>query len=191
MFKTEFLKKYYGKQIEYDGVALYQCVDYIKQYLFDCYGIRPGSWGNAKDYYLNFDNPNWSAYTIMNKYFVKIPAPVQPALGDIVIWNGTYGHIAISNGESDNKGFYVFEQNWNSKKYVQKNRHYYTDMLGVLRPKFWTVSAKEGLNVRNVASSNGIVLRTLPYKDFREFIPSNKSWKELKTGGYCFSKYLD
>ena len=127
----------------------------------------------------------------MNKYFVKIPAHVQPALGDIVIWNGTYGHIAISNGESDDKGFYVFEQNWNSKKYVQKNRHYYTDMLGVLRPKFWTVTAKEGLNVRNVASSNGIILRTLPYKDFREFIPSNKSWKELKTGGYCFSKYLD
>ena len=191
MFKTEFLKKYYNKQIEYDGVALYQCVDYVKKYLFDCYEIRPGSWGNAKDYFLQFDNPNWIGYKVMHKYFEKISGNVPPALGDIVVWNGTYGHIAISDGDSCPKWFYVYEQNWNSKKYVQRNKHFYTDVLGVLRPKFWTISAEEGLNVRTQANSNSRVIRTLPYKSYREFIPSNKSWKELKTGGFCYSKYLD
>lgn len=191
MLKSEFINKYKGKSVEYDGVAMYQCVDYIKLYLNKCYGIKPGSWGDAKQYYLQFNNKAWGGYTDMHKYFTRIPAYVKPQFGDIVVWNGTYGHIAIASGESDSKGFYCYEQNWNNKKCVEKNRHYYSDVLGVLRPKFWTVTAQDGLNVRSVPSTNCPVIKTLKYGTVASFTAYNDKWKELDSGGYCYSKYLD
>ena len=48
-FKNQWL----GKRVDYDGVYLFQCVDLIKQYLAQLYGLKPGSWGDAKDYWLS------------------------------------------------------------------------------------------------------------------------------------------
>ena len=52
---NEFINKYVGKSIDYDGVSGVQCVDLIKLYLDKVYNIKAGSWGNAKDYFINFD----------------------------------------------------------------------------------------------------------------------------------------
>lgn len=191
MYKSKFLKESLNKQIEYDNVAYYQCVDYIKQYLHDCFGISPGSCGDAKYYFLRFDDPKWAGYKQMNKYFKRIEGKVQPQFGDIVVFNGTYGHVGVADGVSDNKGFWMYEQNWNSKKYVQRNRHFYSDMLGVLRPKFWSVNAKEGLNIRQCAFSNAEIIGLLKNGEFKEFTEERNGWMKLKDSGWCFKKYLD
>ena len=52
----EFINEYNGKSFDYDGVSGVQCVDLIKMYLDKVFEIKPSSWGNAKDYYENFNN---------------------------------------------------------------------------------------------------------------------------------------
>ena len=49
-----FVKRYIGKAVDYDGVAGVQCVDLVKLYLYNVFGIRAGAWGNARDYWLDF-----------------------------------------------------------------------------------------------------------------------------------------
>ena len=62
----EFIDEYNGKSIDYDGVSDVQCVDLIKMYLDKVFGIKPGSWRNAKDYYENFNN------LPLKNYFTRI-----------------------------------------------------------------------------------------------------------------------
>ena len=52
----EFIDKYNGTSFDYDGVSGIQCVDLIKMYLDKVFGMRPGAFGNSKDYFENFDN---------------------------------------------------------------------------------------------------------------------------------------
>lgn len=128
---NEFIKKYLGKSIDYDGVSGVQCVDLIKLYLDKVYNIKAGSWGNAKDYFINFDK-----LPIKNS-FEKIvnTANFVPAQGDICVWGSRiskYGHVAIATGEGDTKYFYSYDLNWGSKN-VKKILHSYKGFLGVLR----------------------------------------------------------
>ena len=186
--KTQFFEKYIGQKIEYDGVAPYQCVDYIKLYLKKCYGISPGSWGNAKDYYYNFDKKSWGGYETMHEYFYLKRGKVEPKRGDIVIFDGEYGHIAVSGGKSDNKYMWLYEQNFMSNKFVQYNKHGYNNMLGVLRPKWFTVT--EDLNIRKSASSNSPVIGEYKKGTLVEILDKvNPWWKVSK--GYCYYKYFD
>lgn len=186
--KQEFFEKYIGQKIEYDGVAPYQCVDYIKLYLKRCFGIYPGAWGNAKDYYYKFNNKSWESYEPMHKYFYLKSGKVQPKRGDIVIFDGEYGHIAVSGGVSDNKYMWLYEQNFMSNKFVQYNKHGYNNMLGVLRPKWFTVT--EDLNIRKSASSNSPVIGEYKKGTLVEILDKvNPWWKVSK--GYCYYKYFD
>ena len=97
-----FVKRYIGKAVDYDGVAGVQCVDLVKLYLYNVFGIRAGAWGNARDYWLDF-----SSHPTMTANFTKIKNTPSfiPKKGDIVVWNGdistknNYGHIAIATGE--------------------------------------------------------------------------------------------
>lgn len=128
---NEFIKKYLGKSIDYDGVSGVQCVDLIKLYLDKVYSIKAGSWGNAKDYFINFDK-----LPIKNS-FEKIvnTANFVPDQGDICVWGSIiskYGHVAIATGEGDTKYFYSYDLNWGSKN-VKKVLHSYKGFLGVLR----------------------------------------------------------
>jgi len=45
-----------------------------------------------------------------------------------------YGHIAIATGEGNTNTFYSYDSNWN-KKEMQKVKHTYFALYGVLRPK--------------------------------------------------------
>lgn len=130
----EFINTYNGKSFDYDGVAGVQCVDLAKMYLDKVFGIRPGAWGNAKDYYENFNNlPLRSNFTR-----IANTASFVPAKGDIVVWGAglgnKYGHIAVATGEGNTHQFYSYDLNWGSKS-VHKVLHNYKGFLGVLRAK--------------------------------------------------------
>ena len=130
---NEFIEKYVGKSFDYDGVAGVQCVDLIKMYLDKVFNIKAGSWGNAKDYYLNFEK------LPISKYFRKIKNTDSfiPQKGDICVWGpkiSVYGHVAIATGEGDTRYFYSYDLNWGSKN-VKKVLHSYRGFLGVLRYK--------------------------------------------------------
>ena len=51
-----FVKRFIGKAVDYDGVSGVQCVDLVKLYLYNVFGIRAGAWGNARDYWLDFNS---------------------------------------------------------------------------------------------------------------------------------------
>ena len=135
MTYDEFVKAYNGKATDYDGAYGAQCVDLIKVYLNKVFGIKPGSWGNAKYYWLNF-----SKHSELTKNFTKIkntPSFV-PQKGDIMVWDGDVGggcgHVAICTGEGNTSEFYSYDQNWNGKQ-MHKVKHGYDNVYGVLRPK--------------------------------------------------------
>lgn len=135
MTYDEFVRAYKGKATDYDGAYGAQCVDLIKAYLNKVFGIKPGSWGNAKYYWLNF-----SKHSELTKNFTKIKntASFVPQAGDIMVWNGNVGggcgHVAICTGEGNTSEFYSYDQNWNGKE-MHKVKHDYDDVYGVLRPK--------------------------------------------------------
>lgn len=131
----EFVKAYNGKATDYDGAYGAQCVDLIKLYLDKVFGIKAGSWGNAKYYWLNFDK-----HSELVKSFTKIKntASFIPQKGDIMVWDGNKGsgagHVAICTGEGTTSYFYSYDQNWNGKT-MKRIKHDYKDVYGVLRPK--------------------------------------------------------
>lgn len=132
---SEFINTYNGKSFDYDGVSGVQCVDLIKMYLNKVFGIKPGAWGNAKDYYENYNNNS-----VLKANFTRIantPSFV-PQKGDIAVFGAglgnKYGHICIATGEGDTHNFYSYDLNWNGKT-VHKVNHTYKGFLGVLRPK--------------------------------------------------------
>ena len=55
MTVDSFVKRFIGKAVDYDGVSGVQCVDLVKLYLYNVFGIRAGAWGNARDYWLDFN----------------------------------------------------------------------------------------------------------------------------------------
>lgn len=132
---NEFIKTYKGKSFDYDGVSGVQCVDLVKQYLNKVFGIKPGSWGNAKDYYEDYNSNK-----TLKANFTRIANTPEfvPKKGDIAVWGtglgNKYGHIAIATGEGTTSYFYSYDLNWNGKT-VKKVKHAYKGFLGVLRAK--------------------------------------------------------
>lgn len=121
---SEFVNKYLGKSTDYDCVYGVQCVDLIKAYLHDVFGISAGSWGNARFYWINF-----ALRAPLKSNFIKIRNTPQliPKRGDIVVWNNSVGngagHIAIATGEGDTRSFYSYDQNWNGKPMKRLSTH--------------------------------------------------------------------
>lgn len=131
----EFVKKYNGKSIDYDGAYGVQCTDLIKLYVEKVFGVSAGSasWGNAKYYYTNTPA---KLKNITTK--IANTASFVPKKGDIMVWNGNVGggagHVAICTGEGTTSYFYSYDQNWNGKA-MHKVKHDYDNVYGVLRPK--------------------------------------------------------
>ena len=133
MTYDEFEKKYLGKAVDYDGVFGVQCVDIADQYLKDCFGIT-GVWCvGAKDLYNNFEN-----YAPLVSAFEKLPNTRELVVrkGDLVVWNGDCGHIAIGTGDGTIDWFKSLEENTlGCHEPVQIVKHDFSGVLGVLRPK--------------------------------------------------------
>ncbi|MBR1764450.1 MAG: CHAP domain-containing protein [Ruminococcus sp.] len=146
MTYDEFQKKYLGQPIDFDGKAGVQCVDLADLYFRDVIGIKIAEmpWvSGAREFYTNF-----AKLPALVKNFDRIPntKALVAQKGDVVIWSGgSWGHVAIANGEGNIDWFTSLEQNTlgNHEK-AQLVKHWYNNktgsdacwpVAGVLRPK--------------------------------------------------------
>ena len=203
MSYDEFEKKYLGKAVDYDGVAGVQCVDLFDQYIKDRFGIT-GVWCvGAKDLYNKFDS-----YPALKNAFDRIPNTEELVVkkGDVVIWgNGTWGHVAIGNGEGNKDWFRSLEENtMGLHEPTQLVKHDFNGVLGVLRPK--NISAVQSktktvsnttqeyqirvtvgaLNIRGSAGMSGTIKGCIRDKGVYTIIKEKKvggqTWGKLKSG---------
>lgn len=139
MFLEEFVKKYNGKKVDFDGVYGSQCVDLFRQYVKECLEIpeHTGSCstsGGAKDLFLDY-----SKMPLEKKYFYKYVKKSKGFVqGDILIWDSLetnkYGHVAIYLGKINNDVI-VFEQDGFKQDGAKINLRSLLNFLGVLRKK--------------------------------------------------------
>lgn len=105
MTLTQFILKYNGKKVDFDGNYGAQCVDLFRRYCADVLQIKktPGVDG-AKDI---IDNPGSLSVT-------RDSTLADYSRGDVLIWGATdknkYGHVAILVAVYNTKYFIVFEQ---------------------------------------------------------------------------------
>ena len=161
----EFVKAYLGKGTDYDGVYGVQCVDIVNVYLNKVFGLKPGAWGDAKDYYEGFNK-----VTALKNNFTRIANTPSfiPQKGDICVWGANIsdkhncGHIAIATGEGNTSEFYTYDQNWGGKP-MKKCKHSHKAFLGVLRPKDQT-PFKAAATKKPVTPTKPTSTPTNPYK---------------------------
>ena len=132
----EFVIKYSGKKVDYDGVFGPQCVDLARQYWKDVLNIPEKtesclSSGGAKDLFIDY-----LGMPKERKYFERVIEDYK--VGDTLIWNSTetnkYGHIAILLGELENS-FIIFEQDGFKKDGAKISIRSKNNLLGALRRK--------------------------------------------------------
>ena len=131
----EFIAKYKGKGIDFDGHYGFQCVDLIRQYIKEVLNQpQPRGVVGAKDFWTNYESdPN------LNQYFDKIPNTPSgvPSRGDIIIWGssyGTHGHIAIDNWANVNQVQALTQNDPIGSLTILKN-YSYNHILGWFSPK--------------------------------------------------------
>ena len=125
---TEFLSILNGEYKETAGTDAHnQCVDLANAYIKYVLGLPVIEYTNAKD----FPSKAGTDYD----YILNTPTGV-PLEGDLVIWGGTYGHIAIFL-EGDSNRFTSFDQNYStgSPCHVQEHNYDSPKVLGWLHPK--------------------------------------------------------
>ena len=134
----EFITKYIGKKVDFDGAFGAQCVDLARQYWKEGLGILEhtgpcSTTGGAKDLFLDYDK-----MPIEKKYFTKIPKNKAFVPGDTLIWDSTetnkYGHVAIYLGKLNNS-LIVFEQNGFKQDGAKVTVRSKEKLLGALRKK--------------------------------------------------------
>lgn len=137
MLLEEFVNKYNGKKVDFDGAFGAQCVDLPRQYWKECLGIpeHTGSCattGGAKDLFIDY-----SKMPLEKKYFHKITNK-SFIPGDVVIWDSTetnkYGHVAIYLGKLNN-ALIVFEQDGFKQDGAKITLRSKNNLLGALRKK--------------------------------------------------------
>ena len=124
MTYDQFQAKYLGKAVDYDGVAGVQCVDLADQYLKDCFGITNVWVQGARDFYNNF-----ASYPALVNAFTRVANTRDLVIekGDLVVWGGgSWGHIAIGNGQGDKDWFVSLEENTRGRhEPTQLVKHYF------------------------------------------------------------------
>lgn len=136
MTLNEFIWKYNGKKVDYDGAYGAQCVDLFRQYAKDVCGIKEklepcSTSGGAKDLYLDYPK-----MPKLNTYFTR--SAKKMVVGDIAVWGGTkdnpYGHVAIIIGQLK-RDLVVFEQDGYKQDGAKINIRSCDNLLGVLRSR--------------------------------------------------------
>ena len=112
MILQEFINKYIGKLVDFDGAFGAQCVDLIRQYFKDVWGLpkQPESVEGAEDFYFKHESrPVQRELCNCISYDVK----TKPPIGSVVIFRAhpgnKSGHISICVNTYD-YGMDVFEQ---------------------------------------------------------------------------------
>lgn len=202
-----FISAHLGKGVDYDMTAGVQCVDLIKAYLAEVFGIRPGTWGDARYYYERFKDPTWPGYRRMNDAFVRLPNTPQfvPQKGDICVWGPDVsdshdsGHISIANGTGNTTYFYSHDQNWNGKN-MKLVKHSYRAFYGVLRPRDRS-KVEDNLTGSFTVTASALNLRTGPgvnytsaglLKNGEKVTVTERSgnWSKLSNGLFVYTAYL-
>lgn len=136
MTLEQFVEKYNGKKIDYDGHYGAQCVDVFRQYCKDVLAIpHTGGVVGAAELYTKYDT-----MPLEQKYFHRIPykAGIQPEKGDVVIFAATkanqYGHVAIVLNSSAAE-MVVFEQDGFKQDGAHVGSWNYARVLGFLRKR--------------------------------------------------------
>ncbi len=134
----DFLIKYNGKFIEVSGPsAINQCVDCANLYIRDVLGLPMIEWTNAVDFPKKADSTKYD-------YILNTPSGF-PLEGDLIIWGGTYGHIAIALSNCNADKLICFEQNNPLGTNCHVGNHNYTNVLGWLHPLLADSSLQECL----------------------------------------------
>lgn len=135
MTLTEFVDKYTGKKIDFDGRYGAQCVDVFRQYCKDVLDIpHTGGVVGASELYTKYE-----AMPLEQKYFNKLVyTGEKPEAGDVVIFGATktnsYGHVAIVLDASTEK-ITVFEQDGFKQDGAHIGSWSYARVLGFLRKR--------------------------------------------------------
>lgn len=107
---NQIINKYIGKRVDYNNDNSYQCVDFVKQYVKEQYGIGLGLFGPSALSGWNTGSPFNSSFKRVN----YIPG-LYPECGDIVFLdktsNNPYGHVAVADNGCDGTKLVVIEQN--------------------------------------------------------------------------------
>ena len=111
MTLKEFVEKYKGKPVDFDGQYGAQCVDLVRQYFKEVWQLpkQPEAVIGAQDFFFKHESrPVQSQFCNCTVY-----AQEPPPVGSVVIFkssgNNQYGHIAICI-EADESLVLVFEQ---------------------------------------------------------------------------------
>ena len=183
-----WVKSQVGNSIDADGAYGAQCVDLIRAY-YNFLGVAQVR-GNGCDYATNQLPSGWT----------RIKG-AQPQKGDILVYTGGYGHVAIY--ESD---YVTYHQNYNGKKKVTRETFAYnspayitnyTPYWGVVRPNFssgnigaygemTTPTIHTDKEVYNVGETANISwAATSPNSDFAQYwlIIVNETTKQQIFGG--------
>ena len=131
----QFITRYCGKKVDYDGAFGAQCVDLFRQYCKDVLDIpHTGSVDGARELY-----EKYSELPLEKKYFTRLTKSASPAFGYVAVWGATptnkYGHVAIVICKIDASTLLVFEQNGvlqDGAKIVQRSTQ---KLLGYLKFK--------------------------------------------------------
>jgi hypothetical protein len=128
MYLSDFIAKYNGRGIDYDGAFGFQCMDLYNAYQKEVLGVSPRGASRAKNVWWSYD-PN--VFTRISNSLTFVPKK-----GDVAIWGmEPYGHIAICTGDGNWLSFRSFDQNWPAGSVCHIQNHGYFNFLGVLRPK--------------------------------------------------------
>lgn len=105
------------RNVSADGYNIgltYQCVEFVKRYYYEFYHHKmPDSYGNAKDF---FDSSVKDGGISIKRDLIQCtnPSKLKPAIGDLVIFDGTtgnpYGHVAIIS-DVTNRYIEIIQQN--------------------------------------------------------------------------------
>lgn len=130
---VEFINKYLGKEVDYDGAYGVQCVDLFRQYCKDVLNVgHTGAVEGAKDLFLDYEKMDKEKLV-----FEKISGRTAGEYGDIAVYDATesnkYGHVAIVISVRYMENL-VFEQKGGTKDpRAQVNWRSNEKLLGYLR----------------------------------------------------------
>lgn len=134
----EFIKKWTGKHIDFDGIYPNQCMDLMHQYVYEVRDLKDATLlaaPVARQVFTNF-KPAWA------KFFKKVPnTPTGvPPKGAIIFWKGIFingvetpGHVAIVT-KATVKDFYSFDANYPTGSLPKIVYHTWDNVLGWLEP---------------------------------------------------------
>lgn len=147
----EFIKKYAGKKVDFDGYYGAQCMDLYRQYVQEVLGLpQSPAVPSAADLWNTIDLTKYDRIT-------NTPNGI-PVKGAIMVWKKTatlpYGHVSIYYS-GDVMKFISFDQNWPIGSASHYQNHDYNGVQG------WFVKK----NVNNTTTDDEKMNRIFALKD--------------------------